>query len=471
VDLSDHLRIIWRRRWVVLGLSLVLAGLVFARSHMLTKVYRSEAQLSLTAADPQTSKDKLDFLVGTYTGLATTRPVLADAVRRAGLRLGIDEAGKRIAVASSSTGGLLKVSTTGPSPRAARSLADGEATALASAVQAGQRSTSQRALRPLDDQLRALRDDVRTAKRGSSPEAALRAEYQAVLARRAALAAGPVDRLDVVQPATTEGTPISPTPTRDAIVALFVALVVNAELMVVLQALGDRFGGDAQEGIRSATGLPILTVVPEGDGPASVEAFRRLRTSVAFAPDDRSMRTVAVVGLEPRSGKTRIAVGLARQTAAMRVPVVLVDADLRDPGVHQHFGLERSPGIGDIADGEDPDPFAVDVADEPGLRVIPAGSPLDDPGARLSTGLAKTLALLGSAELIVIDTPAAAFFVEAQAVAAQCDGTIVVVEARTSHRRELVRLVEQLNQLGARPLGVVLNRASGQAALPTPPAP
>jgi Mrp family chromosome partitioning ATPase len=463
MELTDHLRVMWRRRWVILALSLLVAGLVFARSQSTEEVYRSEALLSLTAAGDEITTEELDFLVGTYTGLAATQPVLSDAVRRSELRIGTDAAARRIEVSSFDTGGLIKLSATGPTRDAARSLAAGASSALVAAVERREEAARENVLRPLAERVRSLREQLRRISDESPDLPLVQSEYQAVVSRQAERASRPVNRLDQVQPATIPDGPVAPTPARDAMLALLVALVVNAELMVVAEALGGRFRTDELEAIRDATGLPVLAAIPDGDAPATLEAFRRLRTGVAFSYDDHSVRTLAVVGVEQGVGKTHVAIGLARQTPALGLPVVLIDADLRHPEIHRRFGLPLSPGLGDLAAGGDPGTVSVAAPDDPGLSIITAGSPLDDPGARLSADLTKALAMLGSAELTVIDTPAASVFAEAYAVAAQCDGTIVVIDAARSHRREVVRLVDNLRQLGARPLGVVLNRTEAVA--------
>lgn len=457
MELTDHLRVMWRRRWLILALSLIVAGLVFVRSSSVAKVHRSDAQLSLTAASDQATKDELDFLVGTYTGLAKTQPVLQDAVRRSGLHISPSTAADRVTISTSATGGLIKVSATGPSPSAARSLASGASTALVAAVMAREQASRRVVSEPVAVQLRSLRSQLRSLSSKSRDLPLVRSQYEAIVARLADLDSAPENHLDVVEPATP-ATAVAPTPTRDAILALLAALVVNAELMVLAHALGGRFRPDELEAIRAATGLPVLAAIPDGDTPATVEAFRRLRTSIAFSHSEHSVRTLAVVALEQGIGKTHTAIGLACQNAALDLPVVLIDADLRHPEIHQHIGLPLSPGLGDLVTGEDPDSVLRLTPENPNLSIITAGSPLDDPGARLSAELTKTLALLGSAELIVIDTPAASVFAEALAVAAQCDGTIVVIDASRSRRRAVIRLVDDLRQFGAHPLGVVLNR-------------
>jgi receptor protein-tyrosine kinase len=64
----------------------------------------------------------------------------------------------------------------------------------------------------------------------------------------------------------------------------------------------------------------------------------------------------------------------------------------------------------------------------------------------------------------VVDSPPEGLFSDALTIAAQCDAAIVVVDARGGRRRSLRRTLDQLRQVGAKPLGIVLNRSSRGAA-------
>jgi len=93
------------------------------------------------------------------------------------------------------------------------------------------------------------------------------------------------------------------------------------------------------------------------------------------------------------------------------------------------------------------------------LRIVPAGAPVPDPvGLFAGRSFAETLDGMTWAELVVVDTPAASLFADALAIASQCDATLVVVDAERTKRRAVRNLVENLRQVSAQPIGIVLNR-------------
>src|SRR4051812_20667072 len=138
VSLGEHLRIIWRRRWRVLAIAFSVALLVYARGQSLHKQYASEVPMQVTAsvsnAGDAAGQDATNFLAARYAKLATTDPVVEDAVRRSKLPLTLSEAQGRISAAADSAVGFIPVRVTGPSPDDAAALATAEAQALADTV-------------------------------------------------------------------------------------------------------------------------------------------------------------------------------------------------------------------------------------------------------------------------------------------------------------------------------------------------
>lgn len=244
--------------------------------------------------------------------------------------------------------------------------------------------------------------------------------------------------------------------------ALLAAIVINGELSVVLAALSDRFSSEDEELEASeVTGLPVLARVPASGEEAMMEAFRTLRTNLMFMDSiDARMRTIAVVGGETGIGKSFTSINLARSAATIEVPVVLVDADLRRPSVHRYLGLPATPGLTEVLAGYCDVASALKrVPDTQGLEVMPGGSPASDASRVVgSQQLGKVLEDLDWAGLVVVDTPASGLFADALAIASRCDATLIVVDVSGSKRRAVRSMVQQLRQVGAKPIGVVLNR-------------
>jgi capsular exopolysaccharide synthesis family protein len=466
VELSQHFRTIWRRRWRILVASVGIAVLVAFWSLSRPSVYRGSATVAVTSgratAGESVTRDDTLFLTRTYAELAETRPVVTDAAVQSGLSLTHAEAVRRLAARAHDDVGFLTVSATGPSSREASELAAAGAQALIAAVAEQQRQALQEALAPIEEEVEEVGERLAALESGSADRAPLQARYAALVGSATERRLQPVDRLAVVSPARSDSDPVSPAPARDALLALLVALVVNSELTVVLAALSDRFSGEDPElEVTGVTGLPVLARIPARGEDTMLEAFRTLRTNLMFMDSLEQVRTVAVISVDPGAGKSFISTNLARAAATLDVPVVLIDADLRRPNVHYYLDLGLAPGLTELLTGQADLGWVLKRApDHEGLHAITAGSPVTDASRIVgSQELSELLSRLDWAGLVVVDTPAAGMFADALAVASHCDATVVVIDLANSKRRAARRMVEQLGQVGAKPLGVVLNRS------------
>ncbi|HEX2042548.1 MAG TPA: polysaccharide biosynthesis tyrosine autokinase [Acidimicrobiales bacterium] len=469
MDLMDHFRVIYRRRWPVLLASLLVASLAYAWSVTRPPVYRAKALISVTSGravsgESVTEEDTL-FLTRNYAELARTRPVVADAASRSGLRLSPGEARHRLSSQAASDVGFLTITADGPSPASATALANGAVDALLAAVTAQQSEALREALAPVESEIQRLEGELNDLRRAGVGRVPLDNRYEALVQKATERLLAPTDRLAVVAAARAESQPVSPTPVRDAVLVLLAALVVNAELAVVVEALRDRFSTqDQDDAVTEVTGLPVLARVPESGGEPTVEAIRTLRTNLMFMETTERLRTVAVVSADPSAGKTFTALRLAESVASLGVPVVLVDGDLRRPSLHRQLGLSSTPGLGDLLRGASLERVLRPAPDNEHLDVMTAGSSITDPAGALGGRQFRTvLEQLDQAGMVVVDTPACALFADGLAIASQCDAAIVIVDADGTRRRSVRRLVHQLKQVGSNPIGVVINRVEPES--------
>lgn len=444
---------------------MVVAALVAGWSLSRPRVFAASTVVSVTSgratAGESVTKDDTLFLAGTYAELAETGPVLADSTARSGLSIPVTTTAERLSAVASEDVGFVTVAATGPSPEEASALAEGGAEALIDAVSTQQEQILRDVLRPVEDEIAEVGRQLADPSLGP-PSEALEARYAALVASSTERRLQPVDRLMVVSPARSGPTPVSPAPLRDATLALLAALVVNAELAVVLSAVNDRFSGENEDlEATEVTGLPVLARVPASGEDGMLEAFRTLRTNLMFMDSLARMRTVAIVSVDPAAGKSFTSVNLARSAASIEVPVALVDADLRRPSVHEYLDLPLVPGLAELLGGgfELAQVVQLSPRDE-GLHVLTGGSPPAD-ASRLvgSVELGEVFERLDWAGLVVVDTPATGLFADALAVASRCDAVLVVIDLATSKRRSVRNLVRQLEQVGAKPIGVVINRS------------
>lgn len=165
---------------------------------------------------------------------------------------------------------------------------------------------------------------------------------------------------------------------------------------------------------------------------------------------------LAVVSPEKRDGRTRVAAELARAFAAMGEPTLLIDADLRSPGLHRAFGLRNRAGLADFLEGRQT--RLAHCAEN--LSVLVAGRSSADPLELL--GRSRLRHLLAAAakryRVVLVDTPAAARGPDLQLFAAFAGGALVVAR-RPVQTSALGRLRELLSYSKARVVGTVLSPA------------
>jgi len=195
------------------------------------------------------------------------------------------------------------------------------------------------------------------------------------------------------------------------------------------------------------------------------EAYRHLRTSVLLSSAGRAPKTLVVTSCVPAEGKTTTAINLAVTLAQTGVRVLVIDGDMRRPSVHGSFGVENKSGLSNIlsSDMNEAEMLAfIKQEKESGLYLLTSGPAPPNPAELLgSDQMRKVVVELGATfDHIVIDSPPIASFTDGVLVAAISDGVILVVHANECSRKVVQRAQQALTDVGARVLGVVLNRVN-----------
>jgi capsular exopolysaccharide synthesis family protein len=190
------------------------------------------------------------------------------------------------------------------------------------------------------------------------------------------------------------------------------------------------------------------------------KAFRSMRTSLEFFSVDQKLQTIVVTSSGPEEGKTTIASNLAVILSGSNKSVLLMDADLRRPNVHQRLNISNRAGLSDLLRGKLKLEDVLQIATEiPFLNVITSGGLPPNPSELLgSQRMEKILTDLRACfDMIVIDTPPA-IVTDAQILASKTDGLIYVI--RPGKTRALIAKtpLEEFNRVGVNLLGVVMNR-------------
>ena len=227
--------------------------------------------------------------------------------------------------------------------------------------------------------------------------------------------------------------------------------------------------------IRKHLGLPCLGLVPKipaadlkGHGapllnngvPAMFgEAFRAVRTNVFFAAGDET-ETLLVTSTGPGEGKSLIASNLAVGFALAGQRVLLIDADMRRPRVHEIFAIAQEPGLSELMAGQSPASQSVTASPSiPGLWLLPAGTIPPNPAELLSSKRFRqfTDAVRREFDWVIIDSPPVMAVTDAALLAHHASGVVFVVASEITGRPVALTALEQLDAAHARFVGAVLN--------------
>jgi capsular exopolysaccharide synthesis family protein len=198
------------------------------------------------------------------------------------------------------------------------------------------------------------------------------------------------------------------------------------------------------------------------------EAYRSLLLNVRLTERREKRRTLMVASALPGEGKTTTLANLAVAYARAGANVIAVDFNLRNPRLHQMFGLENGDGLRSCLQHPDYWKQVVRSTGYANLSVLTAGRAAA--GRAVGRGaeefaFAETDSLLeqlkAAYDVVLIDVPAA-IYVDPYYLAPCCDGVLLVVLAGRTKRAAVKKAQVQLRNAGARMIGALLNRASGK---------
>jgi len=189
------------------------------------------------------------------------------------------------------------------------------------------------------------------------------------------------------------------------------------------------------------------------------EAYRTLRTNLDFASLDRALKTLVITSAGVGEGKSTTLANLAVVSAQAGRRVILVDADLRRPTLHQILGASNEAGLTSmVVDEARLMAPPLQETGIPGLSLLASGPLPPNPAELLgSRRMAEVIATLAEqADQVFFDTPPIVAVTDAAVLATRVDGVLLVIGAGKT-RREYARMaVQRLEQINARLVGTVL---------------
>ena len=304
--------------------------------------------------------------------------------------------------------------------------------------------------------------------------------------------AGTPNNIHVVDYAAVPKDAIGPQRLQGVFLALALTLVFGIALALFLDYLDDtiKSPSDIESGLR----LPSLAIIPIAGkigqrflpitralqrnghnggrellineiGPsAQAEAYKHLRTSILLSTPGRAPKTLLVTSSVPAEGKTTTAVNTATVLAQTGAKVLIIDADMRRPRLHQVFGLPNNDCLSailssEIAEGEIL--ARINQYKDSNIYLLSSGAIPPNPAELLGSSQMRRLLDIVSKTFthIVIDSPPIASFTDGVLIASLVDGVILVVHGGKTSRQVVRRSRQTLNEIGAKIIGVVLNRA------------
>lgn len=505
----DYRRLIRRWGWLLILWPLV-AGLAAAGVSLQMKaIYEADATVLVKPAQPlnvngQTNSgvtSTADQVAATYAQLMT-QPSLLDRVS-SDLHLGwsSDELASKVKVTPQTNTTVLKVAVTDSDSHRASAIANKlveDFTAMQSQLNQQQFGSSTSNLQSQAEQLKKsiaseqnrinqLNGKAATAPLGQQDQSSLtslqqqlasdQAQYQDANSRLGQIQAQATlasDSVVVVSPATPPSSPISPRLWLNIGLAAGGGLLLAIGIVLLLHRLDQTVRDDDE--VRQKTGLTVLGHIPFsparksrmgelvvlGAKSSAAEAYRSLRTNLLFAAIDRPVKTIVVTSPAPEEGKSRTAANLAAVLAAAGHRTLLVDADFRRSSLHGYFGRASKRGFSELIlnDHQGGQPLISDVSEVPHLSLLAAGASPPNPSELLGSTRVQTLLsqLREQFDYVVIDTPPLNAVTDPALVAANADATLVIVEQGQTTLRSLTNAKLQLDNVGARTVGVVINK-------------
>ncbi|WP_432662612.1 CpsD/CapB family tyrosine-protein kinase [Wukongibacter baidiensis] len=190
------------------------------------------------------------------------------------------------------------------------------------------------------------------------------------------------------------------------------------------------------------------------------EAYRVLRTNIEFSIFDRNIKVILITSAAPEEGKSTTVSNLAITMAQADKRILLIDADLRKPKLHNTFGLSNISGLTTSLVMNEKLEHVTKKNVVPGLDIITSGPKPPNPSEILASKAMKELIeqTRESYDKVLLDSPPIGMVTDPAVLSAIADGTILVIDSGKTHIENAQKAKNLLEKVNANILGVVLNK-------------
>jgi len=285
-----------------------------------------------------------------------------------------------------------------------------------------------------------------------------------------------INNITVVDKAQVPLAPYKPNLSQNLSMGLAIGLALGLMVAWLLEYFDDsiRFTDDVEretgaavlgvipkvKGLETARVVEYASAPPEEASSSFAESYRSVRTALQFSTSSGAPRRLVVTSSSKSEGKSTTALALAVNFAQMGKPVLLIDADLRNPVLHKQFGVENSRGLSNHLSSRMGALEAIHSTTVPNLFIMTTGPLPPNPVELLSS--MKLLELLTTYEEhfahVIVDGPPVLGLADSIVLCNQVDNSVFVIESGKTRKGHARAALKRLAQAGVAPLGVILTK-------------
>lgn len=462
-----------RRYWILIVICLVTVPVIaFAYSKLQTKEYTASASLLFNNGDLENrlfglnSPTNVEPLrqAATNLKLASVEQIAdrtAKAVPEA--KLDGEEVGEKVTVAPEGESELVEVAATDPSPQLAARLANEFSRQFIEFSREIETAKIERARKIAETKYDGLSSGEKEAEAGET--------LNRRISELETLAAIQTGRAELAQPASVPEEPSSPQTKRNVALGVLLGILLAGAVVLLLEQIDRRIR--EPEELEEIFEVPILGTIPDSPALAAhdamlkpnadlaaEEAFRMLRANLRYFNAQTETGSLLFTSAAPRDGKTVVSWHVAHAEAAAGQSVLCIEADMRRPTLAKELGFSTELGLGLVlADALDPRTAIRRIA---GVDLLPAGPLPPNPGELLASNQMADLLEWAHAryDRVIIDTPPATMTADALPLVRMVGGVVVVTRLMATTRDTAEHLRDQLANIDAPLLGIVVNRTA-----------